>query len=379
MKVIIKNLFPVEQGEIDLKDLTVFCGPNNMGKTYVMYMLYSLLDKDFEVQFEELIPYTEALIQKGTCEIDIQNLLDDNTINSMVKQIEKAFVKRLPIVFNVEESDFEKTEIKLEFEQILFEASLQKSWKSTLSLGKEKDWIIDIEKPIDETKIFITLRDSNLPKRIINSFISEFIVKSLFSDISYRSLLLPAERTGLNLFFQELSSKRTRLLHHAQRDKIDPLEVLRDVFKASYAEPITDYIEFLEDTNQTKRKTSKYKIYAQEIQKNILNGKYELDRHGNIYFIPYRSGQKKLSLHRASSTVKSFFGLVFFLEHLAEKSDVIMIDEPELNLHPDNQRLVTRIIAKLVNGGIKVIVSTHSDYFIKELSNLIMLSQQKME
>jgi len=51
-----------------------------------------------------------------------------------------------------------------------------------------------------------------------------------------------------------------------------------------------------------------------------------------------------------------------------------MIDEPELNLHPDNQRLIARLLAKLVNKGIYVIVSTHSDYFVREINNLIMLN-----
>lgn len=47
-----------------------------------------------------------------------------------------------------------------------------------------------------------------------------------------------------------------------------------------------------------------------------------------------------------------------------------------MNLHPDNQVAVARIIAKMVNRGFKVIVNTHSDYLIKELNNLIMLSSR---
>lgn len=50
-----------------------------------------------------------------------------------------------------------------------------------------------------------------------------------------------------------------------------------------------------------------------------------------------------------------------------------MIDEPELNLHPSNQRAVARLITKIVNNGLKVIISTHSDYFVRELNSLIML------
>ncbi|TNT95068.1 ABC transporter, partial [Escherichia coli] len=81
----------------------------------------------------------------------------------------------------------------------------------------------------------------------------------------------------------------------------------------------------------------------------------------------------KIKLHLSSSTVKSLFGLWFYLEHPAKTGDILMIDEPELNLHPSNQRVIARFLAKLVNSGIRVIVSTHSDYFVKEINSLIML------
>ena len=51
-----------------------------------------------------------------------------------------------------------------------------------------------------------------------------------------------------------------------------------------------------------------------------------------------------------------------------------MIDEPELNLHPTNQIMMARILANLVNLGVDVFITTHSDYMIKEFNNLIMLS-----
>ena len=54
-----------------------------------------------------------------------------------------------------------------------------------------------------------------------------------------------------------------------------------------------------------------------------------------------------------------------------------MIDEPELSLHPENQRRIARLFAKLINLGIKVFITTHSDYIVKELNTLIMLNHDK--
>jgi predicted ATPase len=209
----------------------------------------------------------------------------------------------------------------------------------------------------------------------LTELISGQITRLIFSKKNQDCFLIPAERGGLNLFFKELSSIRNRLLHHAQKDKISPMEVLKDIIKSRYAEPISDYIEFLNDLNNTKKRKSDYQIQAQDIQKKIINGKYEIDRHGDIFFLPYRSNNKKMPLHFTSSTVKTLFSLVFYLEHLAQPGDYLMIDEPELSLHPDNQRNLARVLAKLVNNGVKVVLSTHSPYFVRELNNLIMLNK----
>ena len=53
-----------------------------------------------------------------------------------------------------------------------------------------------------------------------------------------------------------------------------------------------------------------------------------------------------------------------------------MIDEPELNLHPSNQRKLARLLARLVNCGVKVFMTTHSDYIVKEINTLLLLKQQ---
>ena len=59
--------------------------------------------------------------------------------------------------------------------------------------------------------------------------------------------------------------------------------------------------------------------------------------------------------------------------------NLIIIDEPEINLHPKYQVLFARVLAKIVNAGIRLIISTHSDYIIRELNNMIMLSSIKDE
>jgi predicted ATP-dependent endonuclease of OLD family len=53
-----------------------------------------------------------------------------------------------------------------------------------------------------------------------------------------------------------------------------------------------------------------------------------------------------------------------------------MIDEPELNLHPENQRAFARFLVKLVNVGVKVFITTHSDTMIREFNTLMMFHRR---
>ena len=65
--------------------------------------------------------------------------------------------------------------------------------------------------------------------------------------------LMPAERNGLHLFFRELSTRRTALLHHASRDNIDIAELLRDVVRSRYAIPIASYIDWLNNLTEIRK------------------------------------------------------------------------------------------------------------------------------
>ncbi|OAD20217.1 hypothetical protein THIOM_004097 [Candidatus Thiomargarita nelsonii] len=376
MNIYFEQLGLISKGEINLNGFTLLCGPNNTGKTYAMYSLYGLLNKNFEVHFEFVPDILRQLAKKNVYQVDLRDIMAQH-FDSMIRQIEDSFQKRLPRLFSVGESEFSNTKIKLTFDRdALLQGAIDNEWKTKLSLGKEKDWFLYIEKAANQTMLTLSLRETDIPQEILIAFISSHIVKLIFSNISRRCFLLPAERSGLNLFFKELSSIRNRLLHQAQKDHLNPMAVLQDIMESRYAEPISDYLEFLNNLDAVKKHKGQFCATAEEIQKKILKGQYEVDEHGDVYFLPYQSGQKKMQLHFTSSTVKTFFGLVFYLNHLAQKGDCLMIDEPELNLHPENQRTIVRILVALVNAGLKVIVSTHSDYFVRELNNLILFHRE---
>ena len=84
------------------------------------------------------------------------------------------------------------------------------------------------------------------------------------------------------------------------------------------------------------------------------------------------SDKTELGYNESSSAVKTLAPLVFYLRHTAGQFNILFVDEPELNLHPKNQILLAKIFVKMINAGLRLVISTHSDYIIREINNMIM-------
>jgi len=76
-----------------------------------------------------------------------------------------------------------------------------------------------------------------------------------------------------------------------------------------------------------------------------------------------------------SSMVKGLASLVLYLRYLARPQELIIIDEPEMNLHPAAQGKLIEFLAMLVQSGLHVLITTHSPYMVDHLENLMTASE----
>ena len=153
------------------------------------------------------------------------------------------------------------------------------------------------------------------------------------------------------------------------------------LFKAyqSYPLPIEDNVDFTRQLDDiTKRKSFIAKEYPEVLEDfaDIIGGEYAITQNDQLHYTP-KGTRLKLTMVESSSAVRSLLDIGFYLHHIAQKGDLLMVDEPELNLHPENQLRIARLFARLVNLGVKVFITTHSDYIVKELNTLIMLNGDK--
>lgn len=374
MKFEVKNLGGIKSGSFEVKPLTLFCGPNNSGKTWAMYSLYQFYSL---LQYNDLIlrEVEEAIRKQGVDKLNLADWLRRKG-KFIVDRINRQVSGSLPELFNISSASIKNASFKLSAEGVDWASILQDAELQTAYVGEKSE--ICFSTPKGSEEIEISVQGSIISEDDLAFDSADFIRSFLFPGIG-RVFLMPAERNGLHLFFHELRSRRTALLHHASKKDIDIHELLRDVIHSRYAMPIARYIDWLNNLVEIKRSgRGRFHGFAEKLKKGLVRGAYSVDAMtGEITFKPYQVERGKktdaLGLHAASSTVKSLFGLWFYLAYQAEVGDVLMIDEPELNVHPGNQRKLARFFASLVNAGLKIVMSTHSDYMVREFNSLIML------
>ncbi len=377
MKITIKNLGAIKQAEFTLGELTIICGGNNTGKTYATYALFGFLSF-WRNAFSIKVPDGEVrwLLNEGSVDLDIQDYIGN--AQSILKKGCAAFTEQLPHVFASSDKHFSESHFSVDLDS----SDIQPIPTFERTMGAAKTQLFSISKKADSALVTVSLLVEKEKVRISQDIISQIIGDALkdivFGRLFPHPFIASAERTGAAIFRKELNFARNRLLEEmsSMEKDINPLELLSKVY-TDYALPVQSNVDF---TRQLERHAKKDSFIAKKHPEilsdfaDIIGGDYLVTKNDDLYYVP-KGKRIKLTMDESSSAVRSLLDIGFYLRHVAAPGDLLMVDEPELNLHPENQRRVARLFARLVNVGIKVFITTHSDYILKELNTLIMLNQ----
>ena len=378
MKIKFKNLGPIESGEIDFNDLkgiNLIIGKNNTGKTYLSNLLYTY----FKVRERQNIKMDEVV------GIRFKDRLSDSDYETIKDYFEKKYEKEikdtLPQVFHTSKDTFKDFEIEVNLSDKILE--FKKLDDDTIIYFREMRKTIKLKKFEDKIEYLMEDYDENKGKRYItyNRKIEEEEAKQIifgyflhikFFQKIYKFYSFPAERSGAVLFYKQLLEERSDVLRELELGNSENIGKI-----SRYSEPVNDYVKFLNSISDRSKGLTELDIYKKldtEL-KEILGGEVIIDLEGNIMF---RMNEKKIiDIGMVSSTVKTLTGFYLYLKYFAMERDIIFIDEIELNLHPENQRKIMRLINYLSKQGLKFVISTHSPVITQEMNNMIMFEKCK--
>ena len=393
-----RNIGPVDDAKIELGSLTIISGRNNTGKTYLVYAIYGFLRKTWALMptttdspylddhISEMTSLTKSeiatrLIEGGRIEWendrDVVKHLQTKLLHGMCLRYSES---GLAEVFNTSTEHFQETSMSLEFNS-------DSNTRGATGIPNEKTILwCDFE----GTKIGVTLKRLEPDEEI--DFDHEFIYP-MMKDAYIRALLfeltsfrrsihiLSSVRHAISMFYKELDnsrSKMVRTLQQVEDDQSGMSPQIRELLRQTsrYALPIQDNIDFAREIPKLKLNTHRNDALVDIA--NMLGGRLEV-MDEDVRFISKESKSRgyDIPLYLASSSTSELTHLYFYLSQLAEHEDYFLIvDEPESHLDTANQIQFARLLARLVASGARVLITTHSDYIIKEINNLIMLNSQ---
>lgn len=136
------------------------------------------------------------------------------------------------------------------------------------------------------------------------------------------------------------------------------------------------YSEFLNDMagiNRIKPRPDTASEIVLKLFRTILEG--EVNKEETTYI--YTTNNASMPVSAAAASIRE----IAPLQILAKKQDVsrcaILVEEPEAHLHPLKQRMMADIIGALSHNGAIMQITTHSDYFLRRLNELIMFAKAK--
>lgn len=372
MKLCLKNIAKIEDAEIEINGITVIGGENDTGKSTVGKALFSVFSSFFEIQHQI---YKERFLSIE----NIVRIIDSYPIALSTDPFKEynAFVDE--ILSNAEK--YIKTPELLEkhiLDLVLDPNNPLDSlfMEKTLGRIKEKNYvgqIIEILKIPDEV-----ILNSIIKKRLNAEFSGQFL--NIDSQTKGNiSLQVQNEELSIKISEDFVSVSGLEYSLHTEAIYIDDPFLLDKISfrtprkKIVYADHQEHLINrFLSERFYTTAidaivSESKFKKIFEKLT-SVCEGKLIRQKNGLLAF-QRKNSDTALRVNNLSTGLKTFVILKTLLENgVIEQNGTIILDEPEIHLHPEWQLLFAEIIVLLnMEFGVNILLNTHSPYFLRAI------------
>lgn len=327
IRVIIDKLGPIQNSEIEFKPFLVYTGESGLGKSYTALLWYNLLTAMTSERLSEFVSMKSNGSQKDELALKIKDYrvwLNNNT---------SAFLGYLLGNTNFDcEVNYVFDEVDDE-EKILLKRLHDKD-ASGFSRCSINDGVIVFPGDVDND--------------FMMSYALAFYLASLFLGGigKIHPLILPPARAAF--------------------------------MGANTSSPIGMYRDFLKQLDDLKTPSrvaiADNQFYANYIAK-LVDGKIVLEN-GSV-FLQFESGDA-IPVSAAASSVKELMPFLLMLQNGKNRLyNSLLFEEPEAHVHPKKQFLVMDMLARCCNKGMLIQMTTHSDYMLGRMNQLLLLGKIK--
>ncbi len=409
VEIAVENFGPIAEANIDLRPLTVFVGPSNTGKTYFATLVYALHGAFNSLSHSSLLsPFDsdpgvvmhmlgKLLTGLTTPKEEIQEIL--NKLNMRGRSVKlsdlpKEIHQQLGVIIKDTSHFGEKLEDELKncfdlnaISEVMQLTEKQRNETTVLlkiakgnqqylnirmrasESGVNLDNLTPLDKP-DYENIVLLPKGRSASGELLDDDNRVRISSYGRTGSEGNRYYLPAARSGIMQSHRIIVSSLVTRATRVGLERFPETPTLSGV--------IADFMEKIILYEEKKGRRTEMKHLAETLETEVLAGQIRLKPSSSGYpDFRYRPQgiEEEMRLSQASSMVSELAPLVLYLRGLVNPSDTLIIEEPEAHLHPGAQADMAVILARLVRAGVKVIITTHSDWLLQEIGNLIRVGE----
>lgn len=366
----------IKSAEIEAAPLTLFVGDNNSGKSYLMSLLWGIQNFGvlglFGAEYKPDTKAAQSVIEwiktqvasaweNGENTVPVSKIKNElqSVLNEGLKQNKNNLISS---IFNSADVKIKELEIEL--------INLE-----TLSLDFIKTELnfLRIKSDLGNEMHFSDINSAKL-----NENLCHVLLYSLFSIImgvpmggingGDSNIYLPAARTGFMLtkdIINKVGRNTAFNIGMSQREM------------PPFTRPINQFLDVMNDLTIDSRGREEFDDIIEYLENGMAEGNLDISGLPNKEVSYAPAGRRKgLPLRVVSAVVTELSPLILILKH-KDNLDTLFYEEPEMCLHPQLQQKMGRVICRLLNAGVKMSVTTHSDIILQHINNMICMSARK--
>ena len=347
MKITVKNFGPIREAkDISISPLTMFVGPSNTGKSYLAVATYAAFGS-----ISRMLTTFYAMLPE-----EPRTKFSDMSPDIFVKRWTKGLRRewRNSVIYFLGE----------EGERIV------KSRNLSVTVSSDDGTVIaDLCQPqnsIVRGKRLNDMIDSEWPWFFANEF------TTALCDVPSREYYIPAIRGGVMQSYRAIADRSIQYASESDTARANTGPMFSGV--------LGGFVRRLIEIDKVERGGKKIIAINKILESNILHGRINVNfsQFGLPDFRYAMKGQRNdMAINNVSASVAELAPLSVFMRYYLRPEDLLILEEPETNLHPERQQNVADIMVRLVNAGVFVLATTHSDVVLAQIGNAYRASQFK--
>ena len=381
MKLRIENFAKIKEADIELNGITVIGGDNNTGKSTVGKILFGIFNSLNNIE-EKVKTEREQTIEK-VCEYTL-NSLYTNSVSGIEDDTNLSRAMRYVSEPKLRKTALEEIKKIQGVDRRVFIEKIEQIFTGYMNqLMSDKKIALEQEQNINATLKLIQecfdIADNNLEQEYITRYFSRIFHNQINSLVKADCDCI-VELT-IKKQINELRFKKNQCANYVKNIPIlnkaiyiDNPFIIDDFFQEETGGMMEDYLRTLltndsrsdistglMNTLLTKEKLTE--IY--EAMYSVVKGDIVEERK-NEYYLKNDDFSSPVSFQNLSAGLKSFVILKMLLEKGSlQQKDVLILDEPEIHLHPEWQIAYAELIVLLQKHfDLEIVITTHSPYFL---------------